>query len=500
MILAPASRCAARRLASVTARRSLATLQMPPAGSSATFPVGATPSVFTISEKNGFLPSADPLVALPEKYAVLDSLLQRMPLTKSDGTPGLLATGAFGDAVKTEMPAPINVEAETDPALLTALFRDYTFAASAYLLEPCDLHARKTAGADGMGGTYGLGRSVLPKSLAVPLAVVSRKLGAKPFMEYAQSYALYNYRRIDQDRGLDFENMELVRAFSGMKSEKGFILVHVAMVAHTGKQVAATVGALNAAAKHDREAFNSHLIDMRAALRCINNEMETMWGRSAPADYLKFRTFIMGTKPMFPNGVVYEGVSEQPTFYRGESGANDSIVPTLDNFLGVTGEMPGNDMTAILKDFRSYRPENHSLWLAWVEERSKTVNVKDFAFADPNSAVLYLSLLDQLREFRARHWNFTKQYIIRWSSHPSATGGSPIVTWLPNQLGVVLDAMTHAAAATRTAQLTPENAELRDELEDRAATQRRILDREVLEIGQKFKHQKGETDWTAVRD
>lgn len=40
------------------------------------------------------------------------------------------------------------------------------------------------------------------------------------------------------------------------------------------------------------------------------------------------RTFIMGTAPdkankMFPNGVVYEGVSDEPTWFRGESGAND---------------------------------------------------------------------------------------------------------------------------------------------------------------------------------
>lgn len=29
---------------------------------------------------------------------------------------------------------------------------------------------------------------------------------------------------------------------------------------------------------------------------------------------------------MFPNGVVYEGVSDQPMSFRGESGANDSMV------------------------------------------------------------------------------------------------------------------------------------------------------------------------------
>lgn len=29
---------------------------------------------------------------------------------------------------------------------------------------------------------------------------------------------------------------------------------------------------------------------------------------------------------MFPHGVVYEGVSEEPLSFRGESGANDSMV------------------------------------------------------------------------------------------------------------------------------------------------------------------------------
>jgi len=39
---------------------------------------------------------------------------------------------------------------------------------------------------------------------------------------------------------------------------------------------------------------------------------------------------------MFPNGVVYRGVDDQKRFYRGESGANDSIIPTLDNLFEVT--------------------------------------------------------------------------------------------------------------------------------------------------------------------
>lgn len=59
--------------------------------------------------------------------------------------------------------------------------------------------------------------------------------------------------------------------------------------------------------------------------------MRGMWGKSKPNDYTSFRTFIFGitNQTMFPHGVVYEGVSDEPMSFRGESGANDSMVCTL---------------------------------------------------------------------------------------------------------------------------------------------------------------------------
>lgn len=73
--------------------------------------------------------------------------------------------------------------------MLAALYRDYTFIASSYLLEPCDMKYRKD-------GDYGLGRDRLPANVAVPLVHVANKINAKPFMEYALSYALYNYKMV----------------------------------------------------------------------------------------------------------------------------------------------------------------------------------------------------------------------------------------------------------------------------------------------------------------
>ena len=139
---------------------------------------------------------------------------------------------------------------------------------------------------------------------------------------------------------------------------------------------------------------------------------------------------------MFPNGVIYEGVSADPYFFRGESGANDSMIPLLDNLFELIGKMPDNPLTRILSEFRAYRPLLHERYLASVKERS--VGLMTRCMKNCESAFLAISIVDLVREFRWRHWHFTKAYILSSSKHPVATGGSPIIIWLPNQLGVVL--------------------------------------------------------------
>ena len=67
--------------------------------------------------------------------------------------------------------------------------------------------------------------------------------------------------------------------------------------------------------------------------------LQGMWKKSMPGEYNNFRTFIFGItkQSMFPHGVVYEGVNEEPLSFRGESGANDSMVS---NSLGQRHNIP----------------------------------------------------------------------------------------------------------------------------------------------------------------
>ena len=216
------------------------------------------------------------------------------------------------------------------------------------------------------------------------------------------------------------------------------------MVKHSSGLIKGTAHVLNSISSGSgRDDVVTGLETMLEAMRLIEASMETMWNNSRPKDYNTYRTFLFGitNQSMFPNGVIYEGENDgEPLFFRGESGANDSMIPLLDGLLQIP--MPENVLTDILKDFRSYRPKPHREFLLYVRRRAQGVDVRHYCCADVETAILYLRLLDHVRSFRWRHWLFAREYIIRRSSHPVASGGSPIITWLPNQLFAVMGLMS----------------------------------------------------------
>lgn len=120
---------------------------------------------FMVSTTRGFLPRQEPIIGLPSEFDVLESILTRMPIKTLDGMPGLLATCTLGETVLKELPdltGAIDKYKENLP-LMNALYRDYSFLASAYLLEPCHERFMK-------GEPYGLGRQTLPSVISLPIS------------------------------------------------------------------------------------------------------------------------------------------------------------------------------------------------------------------------------------------------------------------------------------------------------------------------------------------
>jgi hypothetical protein len=160
-------------------------------------PSRVPPSVdpFTITTSTGFMPLTVPQKDLPSVFKPLNVLLNKLPVVTEGGSPGLLAEYRLGPAVDEHFPdltAEVvkvlhPLEGKPDLRIVTAIFRDYAFLASAYLLEPC-WETWKKKPEDG----YGHGRSILPAKIAQPLYKCAEV--------YAVSHIIYNvpkYHRTD---------------------------------------------------------------------------------------------------------------------------------------------------------------------------------------------------------------------------------------------------------------------------------------------------------------
>lgn len=393
-----------------------------------------TPGTHFSVGDNGFFPSSPPLRKLPTMFNPLTSISARLSMVLKDGSPGLMGMEDLGRTIDEELPI-IDVSKITDPVLLTALFREYAFTASSYLLEPAHHTLLRT-------GDYGVARPVLPSSLAIPLEELGKKLGCFPFLDYAQAYSLNNWYLEDPDLPVSFNNIRPILLFNGCNDEEGFIATHSSMVAHTPKLVKAAQEIIIAASEKDTYVLAKSLRNYAKGLDSIYDQFREMWRVCNTKSYLSFRTFIMGptgNKEMFPNGILYEGVDPEPRYYRGETGAQDSIIPTTDNLLEL--HYPKNKLTEYLEDLRDYRPKDHRAYLEWIQKAAAQVKVKDTALSSSRSALALLMNLNYVAKFRAQHWTMTKQYILNHTAFPRATGGTPITTWLPNQLGATLEYM-----------------------------------------------------------
>lgn len=295
--------------------------------------VARTLDPFTVNSTTGFLPNKLPVKDLPAAFASLQKIVEEMPVLKLDGTAGLLAGYQLGPLIDegkalvdlTDRIAEMKVPetGELDLHIVTALFRDYSFVASSYLLEPCwktwnEGGSMRAQNVDGKAKTdggcphqvegsseYGLGRTVLPACIARPLVRLAEILDIPPFMSYAASYALYNYYLVDETKGHeDYSNIRLIRAFEKgldpLSSEAGFILTHVWMVFLTGdllKGAVEVLDAIDAARRttepertmgHKDQAKKSLQLILRT-MEDIEANMERMWAHSQPKDYPTYR-------------------------------------------------------------------------------------------------------------------------------------------------------------------------------------------------------------------
>ncbi len=344
--------------------------------------------------RRGFLPETDPLRAFPKEspLALLDEL--------GGDLPSLLLDSGFRERARRWTIPPF--VAPDDPEQYFPQLRLYYvrlgFIASGYINQV----GPPTA-------------TLLPANLAVPLCAACKLLSRPPILSY-DGYALYNWKRFEPCEPIALGNIDTIQDFVHLYDEHWFILVHVEIEALAADIFRAIEQLPAAIASRD----GGRVTELLGAIgKSVWRQVEVLRRipeRMDPALYFKtFRPYIR-----FFENVVYEGVDGKPMDYRGETGAQSSIMPALVALMKIPHQ--ASVLTDHLADMQRFMPREHREYIVEVRAVPEFRELADKA--------VYNDVLEAMAVFRDVHYGWAQEYIHKRVADSRGTGGTPYMQWL----------------------------------------------------------------------
>lgn len=282
-------------------------------------------------------------------------------------------------------------------------------------------------------------KNLIPFILSNNLEMLSRSLQLPLILTY-QFYVLRNWYLIDPEEGFVLENIKPVYTFTGTLDEEWFIKIHVAIEATCAPALRAAQDAcfLNFGMRDDDgvldDATTSILIQLFKKISESLNQAAKILLRMKEHCHPEF--FYHTLRPFFGGwdeklGIQFE--SNQRTYqYKGPSGAQSSILPALDDALGVEHKMDGMHQHAL--EFKQYMPREHVNFINQLKQLSIQLpaNSSDHVVAALAEAIKAVQL------FRfAHHRAIVETYIHRPAAKQDVnarndigSGGTPIDDFL----------------------------------------------------------------------
>ncbi|WP_072380374.1 indoleamine 2,3-dioxygenase [Novosphingobium sp. NDB2Meth1] len=369
---------------------------------------------YDITPERGFLCGYDAsAVTLEGAFAEARAVAMRLP--------EILPTGKVREVLEEQLPdiTPTMVAALDEPAARMAMVH-YSFLVQSYI--------------------WGAAEAVttLPAVLAVPMVALADKLDQQPLLQYS-GYVLDNWGLIDPAAPVDLDNIYMIQKFAAGTDEAWFVLIHVAIEAQAGKALALFAPIIAAAEAGDVDTARTLLEQMVGIWAGINAIFDRMPEQCDPYIYFRrVRPYIHGWKdnPALGAGVVYQGVERldgQPQAYRGQTGSQSSIVPSMDALLGVGHA--ADPLKAYLDELHIYRPTGHRRFIEDVRAASK---LRSFVSGAGNKGLTdaYNGAIQAVAAFRSRHLEYAASYINKQGSKTAGndpdvgTGGTPFMKYL----------------------------------------------------------------------
>ena len=276
--------------------------------------------------------------------------------------------------------------------------------------------------------------------MAKPWVKISEMLGRPAVLSYA-SYCLDNWHKIDSDEPVSLDNVALNYNFLGGIDEDWFVTIHVCI---EDKAKLAITSALNVALAFEENKVNKDLVlkelnNVKESMMEVNHIFRKMPEKCDPYIYYhRVRPYIFGWKnnPDLPEGLIYEDCFDnQPQLFRGETGAQSSIVPTLDALFNVVHER--DELREYLDEMRLYMPPGHRELIEYVEKHSK---LKEFINENEDLKQIYDECLQEVSIFRTQHLQYAADYIHSQNTKSTlfgsggskvrGTGGTPFMKYL----------------------------------------------------------------------
>ena len=378
---------------------------MPEAGRDSAERSTGRPFIEAKFRSRGFLPEHDPLTRFPDdsEFSALDEIGRDLPSLLQDG-----GFRRYARSLEIPLWPEGRVEANDLPQLQLYYLR-VGFLASAYINQVGEEPSR-----------------VLPANLAVPLCRVCKLLNRPPILSY-DGYALYNWKRFRPNQPIALGNIDTLQNFVHLYDEHWFILVHVEIEATAARILDAVARAQAALAANAPSLVDDAVEKIAGAVTDQVRVLRRIPEKMNPALYYKtFRPYIRFFEDVeyeaeVPGGRVAAGSAARLRMnFRGETGAQSSIMPLLVAFMKIPHRP--SMLTNHLIDMRNYMPAEHRRLLELVESMP---SVRRFA-----SKQNYNAVLDAMAEFRSVHYGWAQEYINRWTDDPRGTGGTPYMKWL----------------------------------------------------------------------
>ena len=366
----------------------------------------------------GFLPSKVPA----QSYSVQSESCARIEEICSN-LPKLLLTGKVQETINKLS----DIDLSIDDLLINSASQDLKLAMS---------HLSFIAHAYIWGDS--IPNDSIPRVLANPWVKVAENQGRPPILSYA-SYCLDNWFLVDQNAPISLENVGLINNFLGGVDEDWFVTIHVCIEDAASDAIAACAEIAMLEIGSPELEVKAPLEQIIMSMKKVNKIFARMPEKCDPYIYYhRVRPFIFGTKdnPDLKNGLIYKGeFDNKPQFFRGETGAQSSIIPSLDGALQIGHTK--DHLRHYLNEMRDYMPPKHRAFMSTLEKNSQ---IKKLIKDSEQLTHLYNECLEEIRIFRSMHLEYAGTYIHkqaqienpfgRGGSTITGTGGTPFMAYL----------------------------------------------------------------------